>query len=139
MATMRSDSPTGRRATGAGAVSDGTGVPVDYFIYARDVSALDVVSLTDHDHMGVVPLVLHSARKRAYERSACSHGHVGLVQRINEMHVDAVPSLRERIACANAFLRDGHLEYGLDLERQRQQAFGLGHDLVVRIAQRLYL
>ncbi len=33
--------------------SDGTGRPVDYFVYARDVAALDVVALTDHDHWGV--------------------------------------------------------------------------------------
>src|SRR5690606_27015830 len=30
--------------------SDGTGLPEDYFRYARDVAALDVVALTDHDH-----------------------------------------------------------------------------------------
>jgi hypothetical protein len=39
--------------------SDGTGVPEDYFAYARDVSALDVVALTDHDHWGMLPLVDH--------------------------------------------------------------------------------
>jgi len=33
-------------------VSDGTGTPEDYFRYARDVAALDVVALTDHDHWG---------------------------------------------------------------------------------------
>ncbi len=33
--------------------SDGSGSPEDYFWYARDVAALDVVSLTDHDHWGV--------------------------------------------------------------------------------------
>ncbi len=32
--------------------SDGTGTPTDYFLYARDVAALDVVALTDHDHWG---------------------------------------------------------------------------------------
>jgi hypothetical protein len=32
--------------------SDGTGTPEDYFVYARDVAGLDVVSLTDHDHWG---------------------------------------------------------------------------------------
>jgi Protein of unknown function (DUF3604) len=37
--------------------SDGTGVPEDYFRYARDVSGLDVVALTDHDHWGMRPLV----------------------------------------------------------------------------------
>ena len=41
------------------ALSDGTGLPEDYFRYARDVAALDVVALTDHDHWGVQPLVRH--------------------------------------------------------------------------------
>jgi hypothetical protein len=36
--------------------SDGTGLPEDYFRYARDVAALDVCALTDHDHWGMVPL-----------------------------------------------------------------------------------
>jgi hypothetical protein len=34
-------------------LSDGTATPEDYFWYARRVSALDVVSLTDHDHWGM--------------------------------------------------------------------------------------
>jgi hypothetical protein len=33
--------------------SDGTGVPDEYFRYARDVAGLDVVALTDHDHWGM--------------------------------------------------------------------------------------
>ena len=33
-------------------LSDGTGTPADYFVYARDVAALDVAALTDHDHLG---------------------------------------------------------------------------------------
>jgi len=33
-------------------LSDGTGTPDDYFRYARDVAALDVSALTDHDHVG---------------------------------------------------------------------------------------
>ncbi len=36
--------------------SDGTGVPEDYYRYARDVAALDVASLTDHDHWGILKL-----------------------------------------------------------------------------------
>ena len=40
-------------------LSDGTGVPEDYFRYARDVSGLDVVALTDHDHWGMLPLSQH--------------------------------------------------------------------------------
>ncbi len=40
-------------------LSDGTGTPEDYFSYARDVAALDVVALTDHDHWGLRPLSLH--------------------------------------------------------------------------------
>ncbi|MDP6838799.1 MAG: CehA/McbA family metallohydrolase, partial [Planctomycetota bacterium] len=35
-------------------LSDGTGLPQDYFAYARDVAGLDVVALTDHDHFGVL-------------------------------------------------------------------------------------
>ena len=39
--------------------SDGTGVPEDYLRYARDVAALDVVALTDHDHWGLLFLDQH--------------------------------------------------------------------------------
>jgi len=41
---------------GHSGLSDGTGTPEDYFRYARDVAALDVVALTDHDHWGVLHL-----------------------------------------------------------------------------------
>ncbi|MCZ6784095.1 MAG: CehA/McbA family metallohydrolase [Proteobacteria bacterium] len=37
-------------------LSDGTGTPDDFFRYARDVAALDVAALTDHDHWGMRPL-----------------------------------------------------------------------------------
>jgi hypothetical protein len=40
-------------------LSDGTGTVEDYFRYARDVSALDVVAITDHDHWGVLQLDRH--------------------------------------------------------------------------------
>lgn len=40
-------------------LSDGTGLPEDYFQYARDVAALDVVALTDHDHWGMQFLDRH--------------------------------------------------------------------------------
>jgi hypothetical protein len=36
--------------------SDGTGTPDDFFTYARDVAGLDIVALTDHDHLGILPL-----------------------------------------------------------------------------------
>jgi len=39
---------------GHSALSDGTGTPEDFLTYARNVAALDVVALTDHDHWGVV-------------------------------------------------------------------------------------
>lgn len=41
---------------GHSGLSDGTGTPDDYFTYARDVAALDVAALTDHDHWGMRPL-----------------------------------------------------------------------------------
>jgi hypothetical protein len=34
-------------------ISDGSGTPEQYFSYARDVAALDVAALTDHDRWGV--------------------------------------------------------------------------------------
>ena len=37
-------------------VCDGTGSPEDYYRYARDVTRLDVVALTSHDHWGYQPL-----------------------------------------------------------------------------------
>jgi hypothetical protein len=40
--------------------SDGTGLPEDYFVYARDVAALDFVALTDHDHWGMQFLDRHA-------------------------------------------------------------------------------
>lgn len=40
-------------------LSDGTAAPEDYFRYARDVAALDVAALTDHDHWGMEPLARH--------------------------------------------------------------------------------
>ncbi len=45
---------------GHSSLSDGTGTPEDYFLYARDVAALDVVALTDHDHWGILPLDSHA-------------------------------------------------------------------------------
>jgi hypothetical protein len=48
--------------------SDGTGVPEDYFRYARDVAALDVVALTDHDHWGTPFLDASPARWQEIER-----------------------------------------------------------------------
>jgi hypothetical protein len=41
---------------GHSGLSDGTGIPDDYFRYARDVAHLDIAALTDHDHWGIVPL-----------------------------------------------------------------------------------
>ncbi|MEA1927018.1 MAG: CehA/McbA family metallohydrolase [Candidatus Auribacterota bacterium] len=36
--------------------SDGTGTPEDYFRYAREVSGLDISSLTDHADFGTIPI-----------------------------------------------------------------------------------
>jgi len=44
---------------GHSSFSDGTGLPAEYFAYARDVAGLDVIALTDHDHWGTLPLDAH--------------------------------------------------------------------------------
>lgn len=41
---------------GHSSLSDGTGTPEDFLAYAREVAGLDVVSLTDHDHWGLLAL-----------------------------------------------------------------------------------
>ncbi len=41
------------------AVSDGSATPEEHFLYARDVAGLDVYSLTDHDHWGLLFLDQH--------------------------------------------------------------------------------
>lgn len=46
---------------GHSGLSDGTGTPDDFFRYARDVAALDIVALTDHDHWGSQKLDEHPA------------------------------------------------------------------------------
>ena len=40
-------------------VSDGSATPEEQFLYARDVAALDVMALTDHDHWGLLFLDQH--------------------------------------------------------------------------------
>ena len=50
---------------GHSGLSDGTGSPEDYLTYARDVSRLDVIALTDHDHFGMDFL---DARPRRWEQ-----------------------------------------------------------------------
>ena len=44
---------------GHSGLTDGTGTPADYLTYAREIAALDVVALTDHDHWGLRPLSRH--------------------------------------------------------------------------------
>ncbi|MEM7515505.1 MAG: hypothetical protein AAF368_01085 [Planctomycetota bacterium] len=40
-------------------LSDGSALPEEYLRYARDVAALDIIALTDHDHYGVQFLADH--------------------------------------------------------------------------------
>ncbi|HED64056.1 MAG TPA: DUF3604 domain-containing protein [Planctomycetes bacterium] len=64
-------------------LSDGTGTPDDYLSYARDVAALDVICLTDHDHWGMLFLDEHPELWRsiqdAMERFHEPHSFVTLI------------------------------------------------------------
>ncbi|MEJ2086192.1 MAG: CehA/McbA family metallohydrolase [Acidobacteriota bacterium] len=53
---------------GHSGLTDGTGTPGDYFRYARDVAALDIAALTDHDHWGMEPLAVHPELWEEIER-----------------------------------------------------------------------
>jgi len=54
-------------------LSDGTGTPGDYFTYAREVAALDIVSLTDHDHWGIQFLDKDPALWETIKRTVVEH------------------------------------------------------------------
>ncbi len=58
-------------------LSDGSGMPGDYFRYARDAAGLDVVSLTDHDHFGVVALDEHPDLWDEIERITADYNNPG--------------------------------------------------------------
>lgn len=62
---------------GHSGLSDGTGTPADYILYARDVAALDVVALTDHDHWGMQPLATHPELWREIRRETEIHHRAG--------------------------------------------------------------
>ncbi len=59
-------------------LSDGTGTPEDYYRYARDVAALDVAVLTDHDHWGMPFLDEAPANWERIEAAARSFHAPGL-------------------------------------------------------------
>ncbi len=54
-------------------MSDGTGTPEDYYVYARRVSGLDIAALTDHADHGTIPIKgrvwnrIKKAANNAYE------------------------------------------------------------------------
>ncbi len=62
---------------GHSGLSDGTGTPADYFRYARDVAALDVSALTDHDHWGMRPLATHPELWEEIRRQTELHNQPG--------------------------------------------------------------
>lgn len=55
---------------GHSSISDGSGEPEDYWIYARDVAGLDAAALTDHDHWGIGFVDASPATWAALVRSA---------------------------------------------------------------------
>jgi hypothetical protein len=57
--------------------SDGSGTPDEYFRYARDVAALDVAALTDHDHVGPRFLDASPERWEAIQRTVESFHQPG--------------------------------------------------------------
>ena len=62
---------------GHGNLSDGTGTPDDFHRYARDVAALDVVALTEHDHWGMLFLDSHPQMWDAIKRTVDEYHEPG--------------------------------------------------------------
>lgn len=58
-------------------LSDGTGTPESFYDYARDVAALDVAALTDHDHWGLQFLDAHPEMWSRIRAAAESYNQPG--------------------------------------------------------------
>lgn len=58
-------------------ISDGTGSLDDYYVYAREVAALDVAAVTDHDHWGLGFLDQRPKLWRQIQEAADRHYHPG--------------------------------------------------------------
>ena len=105
----------------------------------RVVVGADEVDALLEQADGVVALVLQPPGQGAHERGPRGHGHVGLVEGVNEVDVDPVTGRHQRGAGPDALVRHRDLEHRLLVEGQLQQAGGLGQDLVVGLAQGLDL
>jgi hypothetical protein len=58
-------------------LSDGTGDPEDLYRYAREVAALDVAAVTDHDHWGLLFLDSHAELWEQLRQAARLHHRPG--------------------------------------------------------------
>lgn len=70
-------------------LSDGTGAPADVWRYAREVAALDVAAITDHDHWGMRFLDDHPALWASLDRAvdeAYAPGHFVSVHGFEHTH-----------------------------------------------------
>ena len=80
-------------------------------------------------------LILQSAHQGADVGSAGVHGHVGLLGRVNEVHVGHDSVLGQACTGFKAMQRNGNLEHrGFAVQAETQQAIGLIDNLLRGVA-----
>ncbi len=86
-----------------------------------------------------MPLVLQPPGQGADEGRPRRHGHVGLVEGVDQVDVDPLPLVGQGLAGAQAFQGHRDLEDRRLGQRQPQNAMGFGDDFVVGGPQGLHL
>ncbi len=122
-------------------VSDMLGVPDrgEHHLAAVSIIIHRMYTLLDQTQC-IVPLVLQASHQGADIRRTCGHGHVRLLERVDEMHIDLDALVGKPLARLDAF--QGHRE----LENRRllaqpepKEASGFLADFIRRFPQGLDL
>ena len=84
-------------------------------------------------------LVMQSPCQRADESGSGSHGHISLIQGINQMDVHAVAFIAKRFTGLEADQGNRNFKHGAALQRQAQQAMGFIDNFLMGLPERLHL
>ena len=113
--------------------------------HRRKHDAGGVAMFVDHldtlfeEGQGIVPLILKPSRQGAYVGCPGGHGHVGLIQSVDQMDIHPMAAVHQLFAGPQAFHGYRYLENGFTHQGQRKDAPGLGHDFRVGFTQRFHM
>src|SRR5690606_7759147 len=93
-----------------------------------------------YERQCVVTLILQTANERTHVGSACLHGHISLLEGVDEVHVNEQSLLPEQVTGAHAFQRHGNFEHSFfRVETEVELAFCFGKHFLGCIAKRFDL